>query len=427
MADLQGKKLLVLGGNYSTVRVVQYAQEMGVYVVVTSINPVGEAKEIANEAIDIDILDHPAIVNYIKENHIDGVMTGASEFHILNMLRICKLAGLPVYATEEQWDICQNKKSFKNLCREHGVPCVKEFSSDDDPKTFEYPVIVKPTDGCSARGITVCNHANELSDAMKKALGYSKEKKVIVEQYVCNGGTTMSVRYIIRNGELYLEAVGDRYVLDATDGKALITAAAFYPSKHTQYYIEQVDEKVKQMFKGIGLKNGCLFMEACFVNGTCYFYEMGLRLSGGMTYLITEKTNDVNEMKMLIRYAVTGSMCNEDDIAKVNPYLNGNISASLCIPLREGTIASIHGLDKLKSFPNINSFTQYWHEGDTIEPKHIGTLDQLFARVSVIVKSEENLALFINQLINTLSIKDTDGNEMFVKSKLQDIYSDFIK
>lgn len=426
MKELKGKKILILGGEYSTLRVVEYAKEMGSYTIVTSNSPTGEAKDAADETLMYSSDDYDNIVKYIKENNVDGVMTGASEFHILNMLRICKMAGLPVYATEEQWNVCQNKKSFKKLCREYNVPCVKEFSADDDPNTFEYPVIVKPTDGCSARGISVCNNVEEYLASLQKALNYSVEKKVIVEQYIQNGGTTMSMKYIIRDGEIYLEAVGDRYVLDAQNGKALITAAAFYPSKHTQFYIDNIDAKVKAMYKGLGLRNGCLFMEGCFVNGGIYFYEMGLRLSGGMTYLITEKTNRINEMKMLIRFAVTGSMCLEEEVNQINPFLNGYLSASLCIPLRIGTISEIEGLEDVRKLKNINTFTQYWYEGETVLEKHIGTLDQLFARVSVIVKGKKELAEFIRCLIETLSIKDENGNEMFITSKLLDIYNDYI-
>lgn len=426
MENLKGKKILILGGEYSTLRVVQYAKEMGLYTIVTSNSPKGEAKEAADETLMYSSDNYEAIVKYIKENNVSGVMTGASEFHILNMLRICKLADLPVYATEEQWNICQNKESFKALCRKYGVPSVKQYDSRSNPAQFEYPIIVKPTDGCSARGISVCNNPEEYEISLTKALEYSKEKKVIIEQYIQNGGTTLSIKYIVRDGELYLEAVGDRYVLDATNGKALITAAAFYPSKYTQFYIENIDAKVREMFKGIGLKNGCLFMEACYYQNNILFYEMGLRLSGGMTYLITDKTNGVNEMKMLIHYAATGSMCSEDDVKKINPDLNGLLSASLCIPLISGKISTIEGIGKVKSFKNVNSYTQYWHEGDTILEKHVGTLDQLFARISVIVKGKKELAEFVRFLIDTLSIKDEFDHEMFVKSKLKDIYNDYI-
>ena len=420
------KKLLVLGGNYSTVGVVNYAHEMGLYVVVTSNQFAGEAKEIADEAIVINVTDHDAIINYIKNNKIDGVMTGASEFHLLNMIKICAKANIPCYATEEQWNICQNKQSFKQLCRDNGVPCVPQFSMNDNPGTFEYPIIVKPTDGCSARGISVCQNPEEYKFALAKALEYSAEKKVIVEKFMENKGTTMSVRYIAVNGELYLEAVGDRYVLDSNKGKALITAAAFYPSKYTDMYIKEVDEKVKNMFKSIGLKNGVLFMESIANDEGIWFYEMGLRVSGGMTYKITEKTNGVNELKMLINYATTGKMCESEDTKKIDPHFNGFYSASLCLPLTVGTIGEIRGMDVVRSLPEVGSVTEYWSEGGMIEQKHIGTLDQLYARVPIIVKGKERLAEIIRIMKENVSVRNTEGEEMIIWSKLDEIYNDYI-
>lgn len=422
------KKILILGGNYSTVAVVNYAHELGFYTVVAAnTDPNGDAKRLADESIMIDVQDHDALLQYMGEKKIDGIMTGASEFHLLNMIRLCKKAGLPCYATEEQWNICQNKQSFKNLCREYGVPCVREFSAHDDPASFEYPVIVKPTDGCSARGITVCQNAEEYHDAVQHALEYSKEKKVIIEKFIENKGTTTSVRYIAVDGELYLEAVGDRYVLDPERGKALITAAAFYPSRFTDQYIRTVDESVKRMFKGIGLKNGVLFME-CIANADgIWFYEMGLRVSGGMTYMITEKTNGVNELKMLVRHAVTGQMCTQKDTKRIDPHLNGYLSASLTIPLKMGVIGSINGLDAVKAIAEVGNITQYWSVGDTILPKHISTLDQLFCRIPVIAQGKERLAEIMRSIRHHLSVKNTEGKEMIIWSKYDDIFNDYLQ
>lgn len=421
------KKILVLGGNYSTVAVVNYAHELGFYVIVTSnTDPNGDAKKIADESIEINSSDYDSIVKYIKDNDIDGVMTGASEFHILNMLRICKMAGLPAYATEEQWNICQNKQSFKDLCREYDVPCVREFNADNNPKSFDYPIIVKPTDGCSARGITVCQNPEEYNAAIEKALEYSQEKKFIIEKFIENKGTTMSVRYIAIDGELYLEAVGDRYVLDSENGKALITAAAFYPSKYIDLYIKDVDDKVRNMFKGIGLKNGVLFMEAIANPDGIWFYEMGLRISGGMTYKITEQTNGVNELKMLINHSVTGKMCKVSDIEKINPYLNNFFSASITIPLKTGCIGSIEGMDKIRVIEEVGDITQYWTIGESILPKHIGTLDQLFARIPIITKGKERLSQIMLEIKQNLSVKDENGKEMIIWSKLDEIYNSYI-
>lgn len=422
------KKILILGGNYSTVEVVIYAKGLGYYVVVTSnTDPNGDAKRIADESLSINVTDHELLAEYIKENNISGIMTGASEFHLLNMIRLCQKVGLPCYATEEQWSTCENKQSFKNLCRQYGVPCVMEFSPSDDPSTFDYPVIVKPTDGCSARGITVCSTPEEYKNAVGHALEYSTEKKYIIEKFIENKGTTMSVRYIAVDGELYLEAVGDRYVLDANRGKALITAAAFYPSKYTEQYIRDVDEKVKAMFKGIGIKNGAFFMESIANPDGIWFYEMGLRVSGGQTYKITEQITGINELKMLINHACTGKMCEKGETKRIDPFLKGFLSASFTIPLREGTIATAEGVDAIKSIPEIGAIVQYWKPGDTILPKHIGTLDQLFCRIPVIVKGKERLAEIMHDIKQMLSVKDEQGNEMIIWSKLDEIYNDYMQ
>ena len=148
--------------------------------------------------------------------------------------------------------------------------------------------------------------------------------------------------------------------------------------------------------------------------------------SGGQTYKITEKTCGINELKMLINHACTGKMCEKEDTKKINPYLNGYYSASLTIPLGEGTIAKIDGLDDVKAIPETGVIVQYWKEGDTVLPKHIGTLDQLFCRIPVIVKGKDSLASIMQAIKNSLSVKDKEGNEMIIWSKFDEIYNDFI-
>ena len=106
------KKLLVLGGESSTVDVVKIAHELGYYVIVASRSEKGEAKDLADEKILCDLEDYDTLVSYIKTNNVDGVMTGPSEFHTLNMLRVCRLAGLRSYVTEEQWNQCANKELY---------------------------------------------------------------------------------------------------------------------------------------------------------------------------------------------------------------------------------------------------------------------------------------------------------------------------
>jgi glutathione synthase/RimK-type ligase-like ATP-grasp enzyme len=420
------KRILLLGSSIWKDIIVEYAEKNNIELIFAGNTP-SELDNIVKEYYRIDSTNREAMIPFIKSLHVDGVFMGGSELIVSHACEYVNELGFPCYCTKEQWDLCQNKQAFKNMCRQYGVPCVPEFSQDDDPSTYDYPIIVKPTDSCSAKGITVCYSPEEYKVAISHALEYSTEKKFIIEKFIENRGTTMSVRYIAVDGELYLEAVGDRYVLDANRGKALITAAAFYPSKYTEQYIRDVDEKVKAMFKGIGIKNGAFFMESIANPDGIWFYEMGLRVSGGQTYKITEQITGINELKMLINYACTGKMCEKEETKRIDPFLKGLLSASFTIPLREGTIATAEGVDAIKSIPETGAIVQYWKPGDTIMPKHIGTLDQLFCRIPVIVKGKERLAEIMQEIKQTLSVKDEQGNEMIIWSKLNEIYNDYMQ
>ena len=74
--DYTNKKLLILCGNVVHVKVVKAAKEMGVYTIVTDSLPIEEApaKAIADEALYINVLDVDALVEYCKENKVDGVI-----------------------------------------------------------------------------------------------------------------------------------------------------------------------------------------------------------------------------------------------------------------------------------------------------------------------------------------------------------------
>lgn len=421
MKDLKGKKLLVLGGNYSTVNLVQLAHRNGIYVIVTSNTEGGQAKDIADECAIISSDDYDNMVSYIKEKQIDGVMTGASEYHNLNMIRICAQAGLPVCVTEDIWNLCQDKRNFKDLCKKYNVPGVPEFSINDELSSEDFPVIVKPIDGCSSRGINICRNRDELIVAKKTALEASPTSSILIERYIDNGGITNMVKYVAIDGEYYIEAMGDRYVLNG----GLITANTFYPSKYLENWINNNHPYVIDMLRSIGFMNGIIAFQTIPDKGNIYVYECCLRLTGGMTYKMTSATSGNDSMEMLLNYALTGSMCDKEDIKKIDPYFKGKLGSSFAIPLRPGTIAEIRGEEQIRSISNIVDYTHYYEIGDTITQKNQNTLDQLYARIMVVANNQNDLFITLLSIRNNLSIIDTNGKEMIIWDTFNKIYKEY--
>lgn len=417
MKELYGKKLLILGGTYSSYDLVKIAKEMGIHTIVTDNNATGVAKEIADETANISTADMDSLVELIKEKNIDGVFSGPSEFNLRNVINLCELTGLPCYTSTQVWDRCANKDVFKSYCRDYNVDCTPEYDIDintpmEELKKIEYPIIIKPVDGCSSVGISVCRDETEVYEAIKRANEVSKSKKIIAEKYIENKGEIFSIRYLIRDGEAYPYFMMDTYVVNPFVQTGLVSAFTFAPSKYGDYYMKNMDRNVREMFKGIGLKNGTAFIQALPYKGRIYFHEMGYRLSGGMLFKLTQPLVGVNDMKMMLKTALGYEMFSDKEVEAIDLLNMKKIGAQLMIPLNAGIIGKIVGLEEAKQLPFVTDFIQYYKEKSCIEEKYIGTLQQHFGRFSIIADNEQAVFDTVKQIQSVLKIYDTQGNDM---------------
>ncbi len=414
---VEGKRLLILGGTSATFDLVKNAKEMGVITIATDDINGGVAKDIADETAMVSTTDYEGLEALIRDKKIDGVFCGPSEFNIRNLIRLCERTGLPCYTNMEVWDRCANKDEFKQYCIDNGVDCPKRFdvdenSTEEELDAVDYPVIVKPVDGSSSNGISVAMDKTTIREACRYAMENSKCKRIVVEKYIDNGGELFGARYLLKDGEAYPYLLMDTYVADPIEKRSLISHFTYTPSKYSDYYMQNMDQQVRQMLKNMGLKDGTAFFQALPYNGKIYFHEMGYRLSGGMLFKLTDPLMGVNDMKMMIRYALGEEMFSKEEIQKLDISKNQRIGAQLMVPLWEGTIASIEGLEELKKLPCLQDFIQYYQVGDTILPKHIGTLGQHFGRFTLIAEDQETILDAVRRITNELVIKDEKGNVM---------------
>ena len=192
----------------------------------------------------------------------------------------------------------------------------------------------------------------------------------------------------------------------------------------TKLYIDTIDGKVKEMFQSIGYNNGVFFFQALPENDKIYIYEMGLRTGGGMNYKITEATSGNNDLEMLIHYAITGEMCEPEDIKLIDPYLKGKRASSFAIPLRVGTIGEVVGAEIIPSIDGVVNFTHFCEVGDTIQEKHINTLSQLYGRVMIVRDNMKSLLDGLKEVRNTIRINDTEGKDMILWETFDKICSE---
>lgn len=410
--NLQGKKLLIVGADMNDVEIVKTAQSMGVYTIAMDWSTDHEkspAKKYADEAWDLNYRDIHAVSQRCISEHVDGVMAGYSEMRVLIAAQISKEIGKPFYATEEIMEMTRDKRQFKKLCIQYGVPVPQEFSSsgylsEEDLGSIKFPAIVKPSDYGGRIGISICNSSAELSSAVEKALSVSEKKEIVVEEYIT--GTEMCAIYNLDNGEAELALLNDKYQVVQNGQNTVLCNATVVPSKHLSLFVEKVDRPIKAFLKGIGARYGMAFFQMIVHENDIFVFEMGYRLNGGNDCHIIEQFNGINHMKMMISYSLTGRM--EDDIKKNNPYFNESIVTFLFY-VHGGKIGKID-YSGLNDIPAVFSITQKVFPGTIIIED--GTTRQEAIVIKLHGKDMDEVINAIQQAQKCVTINDVSGNSM---------------
>ena len=413
--NYQEKKILILGANPETSCVVKKANELGIKTYVTDYDPNAYAKRFASQPCNINAVDVKELEKLIDKEHIDGVVCGVAEALLPAYAQICKDKNMPCFGDSELFSLFVDKAEFKKLCRKYDVPVVDEYMLDSfdeqELKKVVLPVVVKPVDACSSKGISVCKTFDDLQKGIEKALEFSKSKKLLIEKYMT--GEEVIVYYAFQDGEASLVAMCDRYTNKEQAGVAQLPTSYIFPSKHLLQYQKETDEKVKKMFKETGVKNGFMFIQS-FVdeNGKTRFYEPGYRLNGAQEHYIVAETTGVDAKECLINLALTGKEADFNISERANPFMNGKYGCKLSPLVKLGRIDKIIGLDKIASMNNVVSINPSYDDGD--EVTGYGTLKQIVCRFFVVADSKEELKKSIDLILETFDVLDENGQSMLL-------------
>lgn len=398
-----------MGANPETVSLIKKAQEMGLYTIVTDNNPNAYAKKFADCPINIDAVDSDAIVEFAKKEKVDGILVGVAESLLQTYCEVCERLNLPCYSTAEQFSIMVRKDFFKDKCREFGVPTIREYSIEDINQ-IKYPVIVKPVDSCSSKGITVCQNEEEMRHAIKFALQFSKSGKYLIEEYMI--GDEVISYYVMQNGNPIFVGMCDRYTYKVREDLVQLPTSYIFPSKYIDSYIKYSNDAVKRMIKGLGLENGSIFFQ-CFVdeNSVVRTYEPGYRLNGAQEHLILSKVSGVDAKEVYINYALNGSAFDKD-LEKLSNPKHKQIACKLSPLVKTGKICKLEGLDEIAKLSDVVSVNPSYVQGDTVDGE--GTLKQIICRFFIVSENKEQLISSIKQIQKLLIVEDDGGNNMLI-------------
>ena len=130
-------RLLILNGRFSEITLIEAAHKLGYYVITSGNAPQLIGHQYADEYIGADYSDKDAILQLVKNNHVDRIVSCANDFGVITASYVAEKMGWPGHDTYENAQILHQKDLFRylNLALAHLSKIICELLP------FKYPII----------------------------------------------------------------------------------------------------------------------------------------------------------------------------------------------------------------------------------------------------------------------------------------------
>lgn len=177
-------RVLLIDTNLSSAPIYDYLVSKGFDVYVVGGNPSDYLAKKAKNYINVDYSQIHLIRELIADLQINFIVPGCNDLSYLISAQLNESIVFFGIESLKNTQIINNKEEFREFANEIGLPVPKTFSRESVGNNW--PLIVKPVDAFSGRGVTVVHESerNNLDEYINYAKGFSKLEKYIIEEYV---------------------------------------------------------------------------------------------------------------------------------------------------------------------------------------------------------------------------------------------------
>jgi len=366
------KTLLIISGGVEAAEAAKRAKEMGLYVVVSDINPQAPGFAFADSILIADVYgptDTAAAAErfHNKIRQIDGVICVAADApHTTAAVNErLGLAGI----TRKSAELATDKFAMKMRFAECGVP-VPWFAAVETPQQLMRifaergpNLVIKPIDSRGSRGVQRLSHVKDLAKAFAFARDYSPSGRVMVEAYL--PGPQVSTESVVVDGVCHTPGFSDRNYE--------------YLDKYAPYFIENggdlpsflsadIQDDVKRVqaaaAAALGVKRGTVKGDIVVHDGKVHVIELAARLSGG--FFCTREI-PLNTGVDFIGAAIRVALGENPTPEELTPKFQRPICQRYIIP-GAGKVVSITGAEEARRIPGVLEVNVTARIGDVIPP-----------------------------------------------------------
>ena len=343
-------KALIVAGGLPQITLINELKERGIETVLVDGSDRAIAREYADTFYQINIFDIEGVKEIAKKEQVDFAITVCADQVLLVVAQIAEELGLPWYIDYATAKAVSDKNLMKKVFVENNIPTSDYVVLDeldlDKTKSLEYPLIVKPVDAYSSKGVKKVLNDEELKTAFEEAKNISRTKTAIVEEFF--EGEEISVDLFIEDGVAKVLCISNSDKVKDKDHFAIFRGRCpVHASDELKEEITRVSQMIADAF---GITNAPMLVQMLTDGERVTVLEFCARTGGAMKWLLIQHASGVDVIDAVIDLTLGKKPC-----INVQPPESKYIVNDF-IYCRAGTYDHLEGFDEQLEKGNITDY-----------------------------------------------------------------------
>lgn len=405
------KKALVLAGGLPQAELIKNLKNRGYFTILVDwgSNPI--ACKFCDLFFQVSTLDVEKVKKIAVDEEIDFLITVCTDQALMTVARLSEELKLPCYIDSNTALHVTNKEYMKNILKRYGIPTSKyrmaDATSDVSDEKMKYPLIVKPVDCNSSKGVIKVNNTAELLVAIKQAQNLSRSGKALFEEFVV--GQEISVDAYVTKGISKILNISQINKVEK-ENMFVIGSAVTIPVCSFRYF-NRVSDIVQKIAEAFELNDSPLLVQM-IINEDVSVIELSARTGGGEKFIVIKQLSGFDPIKAVIDLT-------EKKVPNLDIKNATYRCASVFIYCNLGILDHFEGIEIIQKEGIIEHFMVFKNKGS-----RVGGVSNSGDRVAGVIfhgNSEEELhekCAYINKRIKIISTNGCDimKHDIFINS-----------
>lgn len=360
--------VMVIGCGFGQIPVIKAARELGCHVIGIDKNPQAIGSNLCDKFYDIDVLDYERALFLAEDLKVEAALTLQTDIAMPTVGYInskMNLIGPSYEVAMDCSDKVRTREKLKNKnVKQPEFQIVKNYEEAClAVKKMGLPCVLKAPDASGSRGVHKINSNADILEAYKDAIGYSRNKTILIEQYIKGvefGAQTFSINGIHKYIFIHDDVL--------SDPPYMIPVGHSFPSSLTQEQEEMAKKTIIEALDALDIKDGPSNIDFIIdENGKTQIIEIGCRMGATCLPELLFYYTGIDWVKNYVLLSLSKDIKNYD-----NKITNAVAAFVICSP-KSGTYQSYSFNSSIPECNNLLELEITPKKGDVVSLLKKGT------------------------------------------------------